>query len=181
MRRKRPRRGDALLIIDMISRFAFDDGERMRDAAATLVPTLRTLRAQCHRAGVPVLYVNDNFGRWNTDLQALVRWAAARGSRGRAIATALKPAAQDYFVLKPRHSVFYQTPLPSLMDMLDVRRLILTGIAADSCVLSSATEAHTRGVALWVPANAVAALTSERTERTLAYVRESLRSETAPV
>jgi nicotinamidase-related amidase len=164
MRRKRPRRGDALLIIDMISRFAFDDGERMRDAAATLVPTLRTLRAQCHR-----------------DLQALVRWAAARGSRGRAIATALKPAAQDYFVLKPRHSVFYQTPLPSLMDMLDVRRLILTGIAADSCVLSSATEAHTRGVALWVPANAVAALTSERTERTLAYVRESLRSETAPV
>lgn len=181
MRRRLPRKHDALLVIDMINRFAFADGLPLRDASSALVGTLLRLRADFHRRGLPVIYVNDNFGRWNSNFHALVQWASASGSRGRKIAQALQPTAKDYFVLKPRHSAFYETPLPSLLEALKVKRLVLTGIAADSCVLCSATEAHTRGIDIWVPCNAVASLSAERNERTLAYVRDSLVSPTAPI
>ena len=180
MTRQTWRPGDVLLIIDMINTFAFDHGDALSQQADAIVGTVRGLRAACHREKRPVVYVNDNFGQWRQGFDDLLRRAGRPGSRGRHIAEALRPTRQDLFVLKPRHSVFYQTPLPSLLEALEARRLILTGIAADSCVLCSATEAHVRGFDLWVPAGAVASLTADRTERALAYVKESLGGDIAP-
>jgi nicotinamidase-related amidase len=181
MKTRVPRKQDALLIIDMINSFAFKDGLRLCAASSAIVDTLLRLRAEFHRRSLPVIYVNDNFGHWDSDFNALVERTSASGSRGRDITRALRPTARDYFVLKPRHSAFYETPLSSLLEALKVKRLVLTGIASDSCVLYSATEAHTRGFDVWVPCNAVASLSAERDERSIAHVRDSLASQTAPV
>ena len=173
------RRGDVLLIIDMINTFAFEDGAALAEHANAIGEAVHALRTQCHRQKLPVVYVNDNFGQWRQGFEELLRKVDRPGCRGQRLAARLRPTQQDLFVLKPRHSVFYQTPLPTLLDAPEAKRLILTGIAADSCVLSSATEAHVRGYALWVPGNAVASLTPQRTSRALAYIRESLGGETA--
>jgi nicotinamidase-related amidase len=175
----KPSKGDALLIIDMINTFAFEDGAALSRSALSIADALHGLRTRFHRQRLPVIYVNDNFGRWRLGFEELLRLALRPRSRGAAVARKLHPTRSDLFVLKPRHSVFYETPLPSLLETLRARRLVLTGIAGDSCVLSSAMETHTRGFDLWVPSNTVASLTEERTARTLAYVRESLGGETA--
>ena len=56
----------------------------------------------------------------------------------------LLPEKDDYFVLKPKHSAFYQTNLEILLNYLGVRTLIMTGMAADICVLFSANDAYMR-------------------------------------
>lgn len=175
----KPRRGDALLIIDMINTFAFEEGAALAKHANAIGDAVHALRTQCHRHKLPVIYVNDNFGQWRQDFEELLRKVARSGSRGQKLAARLRPTRKDLVILKPRHSVFYQTPLPTLLNTLEVRRLILTGISADSCILSSATEAHVRDYTLWVPGNVVASITPQRTTRALAYICESLGGETA--
>jgi nicotinamidase-related amidase len=112
------------------------------------------LRETAERAGVPVIYVNDNHGQWHSDRSRIVDHC--RTGAGRRIIARLAPKPDDYFVIKPQFSGFYATNLPVLLPTLGVSRLILTGIAADICVLFTAADAHMRDYALWVPADAVA-------------------------
>ena len=75
----------------------------------------------------------------------------------------LAPHKDDFFVVKPRFSGFYGSTLPVLLPELSADRLIITGIAADICVLFTAADAHMRNYQMWVPANAVASENPERT------------------
>ena len=69
--------------------------------------------------------------------------------RGRSLVEALKPEEDDYFVLKPKHSGFFSTTLDILLDYLQAKMLILTGIAGNNCVLFTANDAYMRGRAAW--------------------------------
>lgn len=150
--RDQPGNGVALLIIDVINRFDFPDAADLRDRAARAGEAILRLRDRAGDANVPVLYVNDNFGEWHSDREQIVaRAAEAMTDR------ALCPRDADYFVIKPQFSGFYATNLAVLLPKLGVRRLVLTGIATDICVLFTAADAHMRDYALWVPEDAVAA------------------------
>jgi nicotinamidase-related amidase len=164
----------ALLIIDMISDFSFEDGEQLAAQTAPVAGNMALLKARFHADGRPVIFVNDNYGRWDASFADLVARAQRDGSRGRAMVQALQPGSGDLFVLKPRHSGFYQTPLPALLESMDIGKLVIIGIAGDSCVLNTAMDAHMRKFDLWVPGDAVASITPERNERALAHLRESL-------
>src|SRR5438067_50405 len=82
-------------------------------------------------AGIPAVYVSDNFGRWQSNFNVQVEHCLRDGVRGRHLAERLRPEADDYFVLKPKHSGFFSTSLDILLDYLRVKALILTGIAAN--------------------------------------------------
>lgn len=170
----------ALLIIDMISDFGFEDGEQLAAHAAPVLGNMARLKARFHAEARPVIFVNDNYGRWDTSFADLVAWAQRDGSRGRAIVRTLQPRPGDLFVLKPQHSGLYQTPLPALLENLGVGKLVIIGVAGDSCVLNTAMDAHMRKLDLWVPNDAVASVTPERNERALAHLRESLGVHTGP-
>lgn len=148
----------ALLVIDMISRLDFDGAERMAGAAVAAARRIRRLRQHFHRHGWPVIYVNDNFAQWQADFRELIAMAAASGDAPRQIATLLDPDPRDHFVLKPKHSAFLATPLPVLLSKLDVRELLLTGMALESCILSTALDANAREYAVAVARDAVAGL-----------------------
>jgi nicotinamidase-related amidase len=105
---------------------------------------------------VPVLYVNDNFGQWRSDWGQVYRACADENRRGAPLARLLKPEPDDYFVLKPRHSAFYCTSLDVLLAGFGTRRLILTGIAGNICVLFSANDAHMRNLEVHVPRDCIA-------------------------
>lgn len=171
MRRARTR--DALLIIDMINTFRFKDGPALRDAALAIAPTVARLRERATARGVPVLYVNDNFTEWASDFRQLVEKCGRPDSPGRAIVACLRPALDDSSILKPRHSAFYMTPLPLLLERLGSERLVMVGIATESCILSSAADAHVRGYRVTVPRDGVASCLDEDRRRALAVMRDA--------
>lgn len=162
----------ALLIIDMINCWDFPDAHKLLPPAAEIAPRIAALKARCRRAGVPVIYANDNRGRWRSDFPSLVELSLTQGGAGAAITQALRPDADDYFVLKPQQSAFFGTPLELLLRHLDANRLILSGVASDQCVLVTATEAGMRDLAVVVPRDCVASQSTRRNEMVLRQIEE---------
>lgn len=105
----------ALLIIDMISCWDFPDAEKLLPGAHFIAGRIAALKARCTRAGVPAIYVNDNRGRWRSDFPKLVELSLASGGAGAEITSTLLPEETDYFVLKPKQSAFFATPLELLL------------------------------------------------------------------
>jgi len=124
--------------------------------------------------------VNDNFGRWQSDFRAQYRKCASESSLGSPVARLLQPAHDDYFVLKPKHSAFYSTSLETLLRYLGARRLILTGFAADICVLFTANDAYMRDFELIVPSDCVAAETAVAKRRACDQMKRFLRADIRP-
>ena len=171
--------GVGLLIVDMINDMAFSGAEAVRPRAERAAARILDLRAEADRLKVPVVYVNDNYGHWHSDKSRIVDACAAEDSPGRDMVRKIAPRDDDYFVIKPQFSGFYATNLPVLLPRLGVSRLVLTGIAADICVLFTAADAHMREYQLWVPSDAVASAADDRTAWALEIMRSSMQAQTA--
>jgi len=167
----------ALLIIDMISAFDFGGGDELRERAGAIIDPILRLRQDVEAQGWPVIYVNDNFGEWHSERSRLIDHALENGN---GVSERLRPTKDDYFIIKPQFSGFYATNLPVLLPKLGVRRLILTGLATDICVLFTAGDAHMRDYDLWVPCDAVAAGTNERGKWALEIMANSMGAQIEP-
>lgn len=163
------RAATALLILDLISDFAFDDGAKIARAAVPVAKRIARLKVRAKAARVPVIYVNDGLGRWRSDFPGLVRHCSREASRGAPIVEAIAPAADDYCVLKPKHSGFYATPLETLLDFIGAKRLILTGVSSHQCVLFTANDAYVRDLALSIPRDCISARNRRDTGLALEY------------
>ena len=168
----------ALLLIDVVNDLEFEDGEKLAAAAAPAAANIARLKLEAKRNGVPCLYINDNFGQWQSDFKHLVSSCMKDGVRGAPIVKQLVPQRDDYFVLKPRHSGFFQTPLDLLLRDLGARKLILCGLATDSCVLFTANDAYLRGFEIIVPSDCSAAVTMSRHATALGQMRRTLKATT---
>lgn len=164
----------ALVLVDVINDMEFDGGERLMQTALPAAGRIAALKARAREAGVPVIYCNDNFGRWRSDFHEVVEHVLGDGVRGEPIARLLKPGDDDYFVLKPKHSAFFATTLDTLLGYLGARRLIFCGFSGDVCVLFSAGDAHMRDFHLHVPSDCIASIFPEENKRVLSYMRRVL-------
>jgi nicotinamidase-related amidase len=144
----------ALLVIDMLNPYEHEDAERLAESAAEAVPSIRLLLDRANEEDIPVVYVNDNYGDWNSSASELVD-RATEGRHPELIEPLLPPEGVS-FVIKARHSVFYQTPLEYLLDQMEVTRLVLAGQATEQCILYSALDAYVRHFQVAVPRDAVA-------------------------
>ena len=169
----------ALLVIDMLSRWDFPDADTLLAQSVPIAPRIATLAARCRDAGVPVVFANDNHGRWRSDLRQVVDEALHADGPGAEIARQLQPQAQDYFVLKPKHSGFHATPLDLLLRHLGVRRVILSGVSSDQCVLATAVDAKMHDYAVVIASDCVATQTAERNALALRHFRDVLAVQTA--
>lgn len=167
----------ALLLIDVINDFDFPDGDRLASLALPMARHIAALKLRAKAEGIPAIYVNDNFGRWRSDLNRLVEHCLKDGSRGRPIVELLRPEDDDYFVLKPKHSGFFSTTLDTLLEYLGVETLILTGMAANICVLFTANDAYMRDFHLIVPRDCVAANTEDENHYALEQMRSVLKAD----
>ena len=148
----------ALLIVDVLNALRFEGSEAFVPHAMATGRRIATLKQRAKKAGVPVVYVNDNVGRWQSDRQAIIADATAEDAPGAPLARLLEPAADDYVILKPKHSGFYSTPLDTLLTYLGARHLIITGLTTERCLLFTANDAFLRDFALSVPADCTAAI-----------------------
>jgi nicotinamidase-related amidase len=167
----------ALLLIDVINDMEFPDGAQLAARARRIAPKLAALRERARRAKVPLIYANDNFGRWRSDFSAQVQHCLQDGVRGCELARVLRPAADDYFVLEPKHSAFYQTCLELLLEHLGVTTLILGGVSTDSCVAFTASDAYLRGYTLRVLRDGCAAVDPRFHRAALAHMQRALHAE----
>jgi len=170
----------ALLLIDVITDFNFENGEELLKNALPAAHNLARLKKKAKDARVPVIYVNDNFGKWQSDFKKLLSHCLGKSAKGNRIAKLLKPAETDYFVLKPKHSGFYSTTLDLLLEYLEVKTLILTGVTADICILFTANDAYMRDFNLFVPEDCVASVESEENEHALEYINRVLKADIRP-
>jgi nicotinamidase-related amidase len=171
----------ALLLIDVINDFEFDEtAEGLFLNALPAARQIAELKRRAHETSIPVIYVNDNFGKWRSDFRTLVSHCIDDDMRGRPIAELLKPQADDYFVLKPKQSGFYSTTLDLLLQHLGVRTLIITGFSGDICVVVTAGDAHLRDYHLLIPRDCIASQDQRENERVLKYMERVFEAEIAP-
>jgi nicotinamidase-related amidase len=170
----------ALLLIDVINDLEFEGGAALLRHARPMARRLATFKRRARNAGVPAVYVNDNFGRWQSDFHRIVRRCRQKGVRGAPIARLLTPAVDDYFVLKPKHSGFFATTLETLLDYLRPTRLVVTGLTGDNCVLFTASDAYLRDYELFVPEDCVASIRAAHNAEALAHMRRVLKADTRP-
>ncbi|HEV7869362.1 MAG TPA: isochorismatase family cysteine hydrolase, partial [Chthoniobacteraceae bacterium] len=168
----------ALLLIDVINDLEFPEGGQLFRFALPAARRIAALKRRAKANGVPVIYVNDNFGRWQSDFTKQVNHCLHDGVRGEPIARLLAPDEDDYFVLKPKHSGFFSTTLDILLDHLGSQTLILTGFAGDICVLFSANDAYMRDFELVVPADCIASETARANRYALEQMKRFLKADT---
>jgi nicotinamidase-related amidase len=167
----------ALLLIDVINDMDFEGSELLVRQAVPMAHRIAALKQRAKAIGVPTVYVNDNFGRWQSDFRSVVSHCLEDGVPGEETARILKPEDDDYFVLKPKHSAFYATTLDTLLAYLGTQTVILAGIAGNICILFSANDAYMRDFQLVVPADCVISNTPEENEHALEQMRTILKAD----
>jgi nicotinamidase-related amidase len=170
----------ALLLIDVINDLEFDGGEALLAHALPMAMHIAALKRRAAQIGIPAIYVNDNFGRWQSDFAKLLAHCLHDGVRGQPLAAQLRPESEDYFVLKPKHSGFYATTLDLLLRHLHVTTVILTGLTGDICVLFTANDAYMRDFHIVVPADCVASQDAEENRHALLHMQRVLKADVQP-
>ncbi|HYE66325.1 MAG TPA: isochorismatase family cysteine hydrolase [Pyrinomonadaceae bacterium] len=170
----------ALLLIDVINDLEFDSGRELLKHALPMAEKIAALKKRARKAGIPVIYVNDNFGKWQSDFNKLLAHCLEEDVCGKPLVQILRPEEDEYFVLKPKHSGFYSTTLDILLDYLKAKTLILTGLAGNICVLFTANDAYMRDFHLYVPSDCVASNTIEENEHALELMKTVLKADIRP-
>lgn len=170
----------ALLLIDVINDLDFPEANQLLRYARPMARKILRLKERAKKAGVPVIYVNDNFGRWQSDFRWQVQHCLRGDSRGHEIVALLQPEEDDYFVLKPKHSGFFSTTLETLLRYLGSETLIMTGIAGNFCVLFTANDAYMRDYSLIIPSDCTASNSAAENKEALSLMRKFLKADTRP-
>jgi nicotinamidase-related amidase len=167
----------ALLLIDVINDFDFEEGEQLLKLALPVGKNIAELKKRAKAAGIPSIYVNDNFGRWQSDFKKIVAHCSREDAKGKDFVKVLLPDDDDYFVLKPKHSGFYSTTLELVLTHLGAKNLILTGIAGNNCVLFTANDAYMRDFKLFIPADCVVSNTEQDNQHALKQMETVLKAD----
>ena len=174
------RSGTVLLLVDFINPLDFEGAEQLARAAVAAGKAAARLKADARRRGIKAIYANDNYGLWQSDFTSVWRHCKDLGGAAGGLASDLRPEPEDLTVLKPRHSAFYCTPLELLLQQLRCKRIVVTGLATDSCVLFTAMDAYLRGYEVWVPADCAAAESARLHRASLRQMQRLLKAHIAP-
>jgi nicotinamidase-related amidase len=136
---------------------------------------MRELLERAREHDVPIVYVNDNHGDWSACRPELVE----RALRGRApeLVEPIAPPPDVGFVVKARHSIFYQTQLEYLLRQEEIERIVLVGQVTEQCVLYSALDAYVRHFAVAVPRDAVAHINADFGDAALQMMKRNMRAD----
>lgn len=170
----------ALLLIDVINDLEFESGPQLLKHALPMAKNIAALKRRAAEAGIPAIYVNDNFGKWQSDFSKLLNHCLQEDVCGKPLAEILRPAEDDYFVLKPKHSGFFSTTLDTLLEYLKARTLIMAGVTADICVLFTANDAYMRDFNLVIPSDCVASADEEANQHALQLMQRVLKADIRP-
>ncbi|MFD5200545.1 isochorismatase family cysteine hydrolase [Streptomyces sp. NPDC058375] len=169
---------NALILIDMINTYEHADAELLIPSVRQAIPHMVRLLERARAQGVPVIYVNDNFGEWRSHHGEILQTALA-GPHSELVSP-VQPDEDSLFVVKARHSIFFETPLSYLLSQINVDRVILCGQVTEQCILYSALDAHIRHVQVTIPKEAVAHIHSDLAEAALRMMERNMQATITP-
>lgn len=169
----------AVVIVDIMNTFDFPGGDNLLENTEAILPNLKRLKQQAREKNIPVIYVNDHYGIWQSDFQKVADFC--RNDKNKQIIDEMLPTDEDYFLIKPKHSGFYQTALASLLNELDAEHIIFAGVAGNICVLFTANDAYMREYSISVPENCTASNEEEENERALNVMKVNLKADTEDI
>jgi len=170
--------GSALIVTDMLNAYDFEEGDDLAANVEKALPNIQTLIDRAKAEDVPIIYVNDNYGDWNSSREEL--YAKALAGEHPELVEAIKPPDAASFVIKARHSIFYQTPLEFLLKQRDIDRIVLAGQVTEQCILYSALDAYVRQLEVAVPADAVAHIHADLAEAALKMMQTNMSADVEP-
>jgi nicotinamidase-related amidase len=168
----------ALIVVDMLNTYEFEDADRLAESAERSLPCIRRLLDRAADEDVLTIYVNDNFGAWTSDRDDLIE--SALGGRRPDLVEPLVPRDDALFVVKARHSIFFQTPLEYLLGQEGVGRLVLTGQVTEQCIVYSALDAYIRHIEIAVPRDAVAHIHEDLAQAALKMMEINMSADVSP-
>ena len=168
----------AIVVIDMLSPYDFPDADKLAESAKDAVPRIAGLIDRATKEDVPVIYVNDNYGDWNSSADELV--AAAMEGEHPELVEPIKPPEEASFVIKARHSIFYGTPLEHLLQSEGIDRIVMVGGATEQCILYSALDGYVRGFEVAVPRDAVAHIDERLADAALEMMERNMSADVTP-
>ncbi|MEU9109006.1 isochorismatase family cysteine hydrolase [Streptomyces xanthophaeus] len=168
----------ALVVIDMINAYDHEDAERLVPSVKRALPAVVDLLKRARERDLPVIYVNENFGKWRSHHGEILD-AALAGPHSDLVEP-VRPDETSYFIVKARHSIFYETPLAYLLGTLEVSHLLLCGQVTEQCVLYSALDAHIRHLTVTVARDAVACIHQDLADAALRMMEENMDAKILP-
>ncbi|MGJ9460261.1 isochorismatase family cysteine hydrolase [Oceanobacillus sp. CF4.6] len=169
----------AVIFVDIINDFDFDGGEDLYLHTKAILPNLIKLRKYAKENDLPIIYVNDHYDLWQADFRKIIN--KCTNGKSSEIIEALAPDDKDYFLIKPQHSTFFQTPLQSLLIELERNYLIMAGIAGDICILFSAQDAYMYKYQLRIPKNCMASEQEQNNDYALYLMRSVMDADITPI
>jgi nicotinamidase-related amidase len=170
-----PMAGRALIVVDMLQTYDFEDADRLRANVSGTLPVIRDLIDRARSAGTPVIYVNDSFGNWRGDRRAFLEEISSGPHAD--LVEPVMPGEEALLIFKARHSIFYETPLGYLLRSQGVESIVLTGQVTEQCVLYSALDAHIRHIPVVVPRDAVAHIHADLADAALKMMQRNMEAE----
>ena len=176
-RTKFPKSATAVLIVDAINPLDFPGGRAFARRAVSTARRIVRLAERARNAGIPVIFVNDNLGRWRSDIDALIEYVCAPDCAGRPLVETLRPQREDFVVLKSTLSGFHQTPLDAMLRQGDVTTVIVTGFVTSNCVLFTAADAYMRDYRVVIPRDCVADLSRDAQQEGLKRMVDVMKAQ----
>jgi nicotinamidase-related amidase len=159
----------------MLNAYEHDDAELLTKSVETVVEPVSALISRAQDEGAELIYVNDNYGDWNSSSEELAQ-RALDGARPDLVEPLLPPEGAD-FVIKARHTIFYMTPLEYLLGQKEIDHLVLVGQVTEQCILYSALDAYVRHFDVTVPPDAVACIHENLADAALEMMERNMRAE----
>jgi nicotinamidase-related amidase len=169
----------AVLFIDLINDFQFEGGEKLLTHTEEILPNILRLRQFAEENQLPIIYINDHYRLWQYNQAKIIDYCTNDANEH--IMEKIKPKPNDYFLIKPQHSAFFQTPLQSLLQDLKRTHLIISGIAGDICVLFTAKDAYMYQYSMHVPKNCMASEVKEGNDYALYLLHSVMKANIDPI
>jgi nicotinamidase-related amidase len=165
----------AVIVVDMLNPYEHEDAEQLLESVEDVIDPIAALVARASEQGVEVIYVNDNYGDWNSSQEELAE-AALQGRRPDLVKPILPPEGAD-FVIKARHTIFYMTPLEYLLSQREIGHLVLAGQVTEQCILYSALDAYVRHLEVSIPTDGVAHIHEDLAQTALRMMERNMRAD----
>lgn len=169
----------AVLFIDIINDFHFDGGDKLLKHTEDILPNLIKLKQFAKKNHLPTIYVNDHYGLWQADFNKIIE--RCKNDRSKHVINELMPDEHDYFLMKPKHSAFFQTPLQSLLHDLGKTHLMMAGIAGDICILFTAKDAYMYQFDMHIPKNCMASEGKDNNDYALYLMKSVMKANINPI
>jgi nicotinamidase-related amidase len=167
----------ALIVIDMLNPYQHEDAEPLMASVQRMLENLRGLIAAAREDGLRIIYVNDNHGDWTAGPKDISQ-RALEGARPELVKPVLPPNDAP-FIVKARHSIFYETLLEYLLQREEISLLVLAGQVTEQCILYSALDGHVRHFDVVIPTDAVAHIDDRLAQAALRMMETNMHARLA--